>query len=93
MAKNENGQNEQIFDRKFWFLRSFMDFSSWKYTQTTLKSPEYDFLDPQNCQNWPLRTAKMSKFLTENFDFQGHLWTFEAENTLKSGPFQTENNA
>ena len=35
----------------------------------------------------------MSKFLTENFDFRGHLSTFEAENTQKSRPFKAKNNA
>ena len=30
----------------------------------------------------------MSKFLTENFDFGGHLSTFRAENTPKSKPAQ-----
>ena len=28
------------------------------------KSSEYDFFDPHNGQKWPLKTAKMSKFLT-----------------------------
>ena len=37
--------------------------------------------------------AKMSNFLTEIFDFRGHLWTFGAENTLKSRPFKFKNNA
>ena len=31
--------------------------------------------------------------MTEIFDFRGHLWTFRGENTLKSGPFKTENKA
>ena len=35
----------------------------------------------------------MSKFLTENFDFLGHLSTFGAENTPKSRPFKVKNNA
>ena len=35
----------------------------------------------------------MSKFLTENFDFWGHLSTFGAENTPKSRPFEAKNNA
>ena len=29
----QNGQNEQIFDWKFQFSGSFIDLSSWKYTQ------------------------------------------------------------
>ena len=35
----------------------------------------------------------MSKILTENFDFRGHLSTFQAENTPKSRPFKAEKNA
>ena len=35
----------------------------------------------------------MSKFLTENFDFRGHLVTFRAENTPKSRPSKVKNNA
>ena len=35
----------------------------------------------------------MSKFLTENFDFWGHLSTFGAENTPKSRHFKAKNNA
>ena len=37
--------------------------------------------------------VKMSTYLTENLNYRGHLWTFEAENTPKSGPFKVENNA
>ena len=36
--------------------------------------------------------TKVSKKLTENFDALGHLSTFGAENTIKSGPFKTEKN-
>ena len=36
--------------------------------------------------------TKVSKNLTENFDALGHLSTFGAENTIKSGPFKTEKN-
>ena len=35
----------------------------------------------------------MSKFLTENFDFRGHLSTFGAENKPKSRPLKVKNNA
>ena len=31
--------------------------------------------------------------MTQNFDFRGHLSTFPAENTPKSGPSKAENNA
>ena len=27
------------------------------------------------------------------FDFRGHIWTFRAENTLKSASFKAKNNA
>ena len=47
----------------------------------------------QNGQTRPLKTAKMSKILTENFDFLGHFSTFGAQNTPKSRPFKAENNA
>ena len=33
------------------------------------------------------------QILNENLNFQGHLSTFRAENTPKSGPFKVENNA
>ena len=36
--------------------------------------------------------TKVSKNLTENFDALGHLSTFGAENTIKSGPFKTGKN-
>ena len=49
--------------------------------------------DPKNGQKWPLKSAKMSKILTKNLDFRGHLSTLRAENTPKSGPFKVENNA
>ena len=35
----------------------------------------------------------MSKILTQNLNFQGHLSIFEAQNSLKSAPFKTKNNA
>ena len=57
------------------------------------KSPENDFFDPKYGQKWPLKTVKMSKILTENLDYWGHLSTFGAENTTKSRPFKVENNA
>ena len=36
---------------------------------------------------------KVGHFLTQNLNYRGHLWTFEAKNTPKSGPFKVENNA
>ena len=38
-------------------------------------------------------TLSEGQILTLNFDFRGHISTFQAENTPKSGPFKTENNA
>ena len=35
----------------------------------------------------------MGHILTQNLNYRGHLWTFEAENTPKSGSFKVENNA
>ena len=35
----------------------------------------------------------MTKNLTKNLDYWGHLSTFRAENTHKSGPFKVKNNA
>ena len=35
----------------------------------------------------------MSKFLTKNLDFRGHLSTFRPENIPKSRLFEAENNA
>ena len=35
----------------------------------------------------------MSKILTQNLSFHGHLSTFEAQNTPKSRPFEGKNNA
>ena len=49
--------------------------------------------DPQNGQKWPIKTAKMSKFLTVYLDFWGNLSNFKAENTRNSGVFKVENNA
>ena len=38
-------------------------------------------------------TLSEGQNLTVNFDFRGHIETFRAENTPKSGPFKAENNA
>ena len=35
----------------------------------------------------------MGQILTKNLDFRGHLSTFRAENTPKSGPSKSKNNA
>ena len=35
----------------------------------------------------------MTKFLTKNLEYRGHLSTFRAKITPKSGPFKVENNA
>ena len=57
------------------------------------KSPKNDFFDPQNGQKWPLKSAKMTKILTQNLKYRGHLSTFRAENIPKNGHFKIENNA
>ena len=65
--------------------------------QTTLKqlwkSREIDFFDPQNGQKLPLKSAKKSKFLTQNLNFRCHIWTFGAQNSRKSRPFEAKNKA
>ena len=33
------------------------------------------------------------QFLTQNYDFRGHISTFRPKNTLKSGGFKAKNNA
>ena len=56
-----------------------------RFLKELWKSSENDSFDPQNGQKWPLKTAKMSKFLIENFNFRGHLSTFWAEIQPKVG--------
>ena len=38
-------------------------------------------------------TLLEGQFSTKNFDFRGHIATFQAENTAKSWHFKAENNA
>ena len=57
------------------------------------KSPENVFFDFQNAQKLPLKTAKMSNFLSEYFDFQDHLLTFRGVNTPEIRPFKAKNKA
>ena len=57
------------------------------------KSPENVFFDFQNAQKLPLKTAKMSNFLSEYFDFQDHLLTFRGVNTYEIRPFKAKNKA
>ena len=38
-------------------------------------------------------TLSEGQILTQNFDFRGHISTFRAENTAKSGHFKAKNNA
>ena len=38
-------------------------------------------------------TLSEGQILTQNFDFRGHISTFRAENTAKSGHFKAENDA
>ena len=35
----------------------------------------------------------MSQFLSKNLKFRGHFWTFGAQNTPKSRPFEAKNKA
>ena len=47
-------------------------------SKTTLKKSRKRLFDPQNGRKLPLKTAKMSKILIQNFDFGAHLSTFQA---------------
>ena len=47
------------------------------------------FLSPK----WSKMTLSEGQILTKNLDFRGHLSTFRAENTPKSGPSKSKNNA
>ena len=51
------------------------------------------FSTPKMSKNYPSNRSKVGSILTENLDFQSHLSTFRAENTPKSRPFKTKNNA
>ena len=44
-------------------------------------------------KKWPLKSAKMSKFLIQNLNPKGYLSIFGAQNTPKSMPFETKNKA
>ena len=57
------------------------------------KSPENVFFDFLNDQKLPLKTAKMSNFLSENFDFQDHLSTFRGVNKPEIRPFKAKTKA
>ena len=62
-------------------------------SKTTLKKSRKRLFRPPKWPKMTPQTAKMSLFLTEYFDFRGHLSTFRAEKTPKSRPFKVENNA
>merc|ERR1711954_222182 len=65
--------------------------------QTTSEHLQNNFQKPQKTTFLTPKMVKMTlsegQILTENFDFRGHISTFRAENTAKSGHFKAENNA
>ena len=72
-------------------------FKSKNNTQTLLKLLQNNF---EKVQKSAFLTPKMvendhilGQILTKNLDYRGHLSTFRAENTPKSGPFKAKNNA
>ena len=89
--------------RKFRFLRSYINISSWKYTknwgfkiknypETTSERLENHFQKVQKTGFLTLKMVKMKlskdQNLTVNFDFRGHIATFGAENTPLIEPFK-----
>ena len=66
-------------------LKNFLNES-----QTTLKKSRKRLFDPKNGRKLALKTAKMSKFLYQNFYFGDHLSTFWAKNTQKSRPLNAQ---
>ena len=65
--------------------------------QTTSEHLQNNFQKPQKTTFLTLKMVKMTlsegQILTQKFDFRGHISTFRAENTAKSGHFKAENNA
>ena len=65
--------------------------------QTIPEQLQKNFLKVQKMDFLTLKMVKMAlsegQNLTLNFNFRGHISTFRAKNTTKSGPFKAENNA
>ena len=62
-----------------------------------LNIPKITFKKSKKTGFLTLKMVKMTlpegQILTQNLDFRGHISTFRAENTAKSGHFKAENNA
>ena len=65
--------------------------------QTTSELLQTNFQKVQKTTFLTLKMVKMTlsegQILTQNFDFRGHISTFRAENTAKSGHLNAENDA
>ena len=62
-------------------------------SRTTFKSRENVFFDQNMVKNDLSKLSKAGQNLTANVNFWGHLSAFSAENTSKSRPFKSKNNA
>ena len=65
--------------------------------QSTSEQLQNNFQKPQKTCFFTLKIVKMTlsegQILTKNFDFRGHISTFRAKNTPKSGTFKAKYNA
>ena len=72
-------------------------FKAENIAQTTSEQLKKNFLNLQKMDFWTLKMVKKAlsegQNLTQIFNFRGHISTFRAKNTTKSGPFKAENNA
>ena len=75
---------------------------SWSFkakndAQTTSEQLETNFQKALKTGFLTLKMVKMTlsegQILNQNFDFRGHISTFRAKNTLKTGHFEAKNNA
>ena len=82
--------------RRGWGVES-VAFKAKNDAQTTSEHLQNKFQKPQKTGFLTLKMVKMTlsegQILTQNFDFRGQISTFCAENTPKSWPFKTKNNA
>ena len=74
-----------------------MAFKAKNDAQTTSELLQTNFQKVQKTGFLTLKMVKMTlsegQILNQNFNFRGHISTFRAENTAKSGHFKAENNA
>ena len=62
-------------------------------SRKTLKKSQKPFFWSRKCSKMTHQMTEFGKILTKNFDFGGHISTFRAKNTPKSGPSKSKNNA